>query len=40
MKEKGLKFAAATPGSEATYRALHLALVAFDANTTFIATNP
>ena len=40
MKEKGLKFAAATPGGDATYRALHHAMIAYDANMTLIATKP
>ncbi len=40
MKEKGLKFAAASPGSEAAYRALHLAFLAYDANMTLIAAKP
>ena len=32
MKDKGLKFAPATPGSDGAYRALHYALIAYDAN--------
>jgi len=40
MKEKGLKFAAASPGGESAYRALHHAMAAYDANMTPIASAP
>jgi hypothetical protein len=38
MADNGLKFAAATPGDEAAYRALHHALVSYDANMAPIAS--
>jgi hypothetical protein len=40
MKNNGLKFAPAVPGDEAAYRALHHAMVAYDANMAGIATAP
>jgi hypothetical protein len=40
MKEKGLKFAAASPGGEPAYRALHHAMAAYDASMTPIASAP
>ncbi len=36
MRDKGLQFTAATPGSEATYRALHSQFITFDATMTLI----
>jgi hypothetical protein len=38
MKEKGLRFAPSVTGEESAYRALHQALVAYDANLTQVAT--
>lgn len=39
MKEKGLRFAPAVTGEEAAYRALHQAMVAYDATLTQVAAN-
>jgi hypothetical protein len=38
MKEKGLRFAPSVAGEESAYRALHQAMVAYDANLTQVAT--
>ncbi len=38
MKEKGLRFNAASPGGDAAYRALYFAFITYDANMTLIAT--
>jgi hypothetical protein len=40
MRENGLRFAPAVPGDEAAYRALHSALVAFDAGMSPVASRP
>jgi hypothetical protein len=41
MRKSGLRFAAAVPGDEAAYRALHSALVAFDAGMSpVVSTRP
>jgi hypothetical protein len=34
VSDKGLRFAPSTPGDEAAYRALHLALAIYDASLT------
>jgi hypothetical protein len=40
MKQRGLRFAAAAPGGEPAYRALHRAMTAYDANMTPVAARP